>query len=108
MKANCKTKGYPHLISVFIFEAKVARKTDDFLELLTQKCKENDRYQLPEGYKKSLVKSQTVVYEVNEKVADIFRLPDSEIICIEVLDEIIFKLLGSHFLEPTTRTDMEI
>jgi hypothetical protein len=63
---------------------------------------EDDRYRLPEGYKKILVKKQDVVYTVNEKVADVFHIHENEIVCIEVLDGIIFNLLGSHFLEPTT------
>jgi hypothetical protein len=41
MKANAKAKGDPHLNSVFKFDVKTVRKTDDFLDLLTQKCRED-------------------------------------------------------------------
>jgi hypothetical protein len=100
MKANAKAKGDPHLNSVFKFDVKTTRKTDDFLDLLTQKCRDDQNYRLPEGYKVTNVKQTDVVYEVNEKVADVFGLPESEIIAMEVLDGIIFKAFGSHFLEP--------
>lgn len=72
MKANAAAKGDPHLSSVFKFDIKTVQKKDEFLDLLTQKCKEDSDYRLPEGYKKTLVKEQVVTYKVNEKVADIF------------------------------------
>jgi hypothetical protein len=54
------------------------------------------------------IKQTEVVYEVNEKVADVFGMPESEIIAMEVLDGIIFKAFGSHFLEPQTKTFNDI
>jgi hypothetical protein len=87
---------------------KTTRKKDDFLDLLTEKIQDNPDYRLPEGYKKILVQVPDVVYEVNEKVADVFNISEDKKVCLEVLDGIIFKLLGSHFLEPTSKSKMAV
>ena len=46
------------------------------------------------------------VYEVSEKVCDIFQIDESNKLSTEVLDGIIFKIFGTHFLEPTAKTEM--
>lgn len=48
------------------------------------------------------------MYEVDEKVADVFNINESNRICIEVLDGFIFKLLGTHFLEPTSKSNLVV
>ena len=72
------------------------------MELLTKKCQDDPMYQLPEGYKKVLERRVVDVHQVSEAIP----MKESQVVAIEVLDSLIFKAFGTHFLEPSQAVKM--
>ena len=55
-------------------------------------------YQVPEGYKKVLERVPTYSFKVPECAAAVLK--ESQVVAAETIDEIMFKAVGIHFLEP--------
>jgi hypothetical protein len=60
---------------------------DDYLSLLTEKCREDHMFRLPDGYKKVMERRIVDVYEVPRAIR-LFR--ESQVCAIELLDAILF------------------
>ncbi len=68
------------------------------IKALNEKLKKDPNYPIPEGYIK--VTEKTPVYEYKVPACLVDKLPESKLITIELLDDLINSALGFHFLEP--------
>ncbi|CAG9325131.1 unnamed protein product [Blepharisma stoltei] len=57
--------------------------------------------EIPEGYKKVKDKELKILYEVPSELG----LPESQKICAEIVDSIIFDYLNTHFLQPVIKIE---
>ncbi len=55
-------------------------------------------YPVPEGYVKVSEKTAVYDYRIPNEIAD--KINPSKVVCVELLDEIVNKAFGFHFLEP--------
>lgn len=59
---------------------------------------EDPSYPIPEGFRKVQSKTPIYKYQVSDAIKKF--APEKNVIVTEVMDEILFKALGVHFLEP--------
>ena len=60
-------------------------------------------FRLPDGYKKVMERKIVDVYEVPRAV---HFIKESQICAVELLDQILYNAVGTHFLEPTSQVRM--
>ena len=89
-------------LSIILYEdPDLTYQTGDDLQLikaLNEKLKKDPNYPIPEGYIKVTEKTPVYEYKVPKCISE--KLPESKIISIELLDDLIGSTLGFHFLEP--------
>ena len=75
------------------------------IDLLLDKKENNERFNLPEGFK--FVQKTTVKY--NSRLAPHFKdiLGESKYICYQVLEDIIFQIFNSSILEPYVEVSID-
>lgn len=84
--------------STILFEDPDATSIGDatLLKALNKKIKEDPNYPLPEEYRKVKEREINYVY----KLPDFVKINSTKRMCIEMLDDLIFKKFDFHFLEP--------
>ena len=55
---------------------------------------------LPDGFKKKIEKTPIVEYKLPQFVIQNSKCTESKIVAVETLDDILYEILGAHFLEP--------
>ena len=76
---------------------------DEYLIFLTEKCRQDTMFRLPDGYKKVMERKIVDIYEVPKSIP---YMAESQKIAIETLDQILNKAVGTHFLEPVSELRM--
>ena len=75
----------------------------DLIKELNLRLMDDPTYPIPEGYFKVKEKTPIYDYTLPESILDI--VSEEKVLCIEVLDEIIFEIMGFHFIEPQISYD---
>ena len=68
------------------------------IKALNDKLAEDPEYPIPEGYSKQVEKTPIYEYVLSEDVRE--QLPESKVVSIEIMDELLNEIFGIHFLEP--------
>jgi hypothetical protein len=68
------------------------------VKALNEKLKKDPSYPIPEGFVKVTEKTPVYDYKIPLEIAE--KLAPSKVICVEILDEMVNKTFGFHFLEP--------
>ena len=84
---------------------KTKKILEPVVELLLDKKENNERFNLPEGFK--FIQKTTVKY--NSRLAPHFMdiLGESKFICYQVLEDIIFQIFNSSILEPYVEVSID-
>ena len=84
---------------------KTKKTLEPVVELLLDKKENNERFNLPEGFK--FIQKTTVKY--NSRLAPHFMdlLGESKFICYQVLEDIIFQIFNSSILEPYVEVSID-
>ena len=84
---------------------KTKKTLEPVVELLLEKKENNERFNLPEGFK--FIQKTTVKY--NSRLAPHFMdiLGESKFICYQVLEDIIFQIFNSSILEPYVEVSID-
>lgn len=78
----------------------------ELIRALEVKCREDANFIVPEGYRKVTEKTAVFKYEVPKCAKDL--LGPSKVIATELLDMILEKAVGTHFLEPLITFEQEV
>lgn len=70
----------------------------DLVKALNEKLKFDPTYPIPEGFFKQIEKSPIYDYRMPDSAVEIVE--QSQIVAVELLDELLNKTFGFHFLEP--------
>lgn len=76
--------------------ATLAKAEQKLVKELNAMVKRRPNYPLPEGFKKMQYKDVECTYELSAK----FGVEESLKVAVEILDEVMAKALGTHFVEP--------
>lgn len=68
------------------------------IKALNEKLVSDPTYPIPEGYFKQVEKTPLYEYRIPDQVAE--QLKDSQVVSIELLDDLLNNLFGIHLLEP--------
>lgn len=68
------------------------------IKALNDKLKKDPHYPIPEGFIKVNEKTPVYDYKIPPDIAA--KVPESRVIAIELLDDIVNTIMGFHFLEP--------
>jgi hypothetical protein len=70
----------------------------ELIQALDKKINQDPNYPVPEGFTKVIEKMPIYTYKVPECAAKLLK--ESKVMATEMMDEILFQILGIHFLEP--------
>ena len=70
----------------------------ELIGALEEKCNDDPNFIVPEGFRKILEKQPCFKFEVPQMAKEI--LGETKSIATEIMDEIVFSAIGTHFLEP--------
>lgn len=76
----------------------------ELMQALDKKINQDPNYPVPEGYTKVIEKMPIYTYKVPECAAKFLK--ESKVMATEMMDEILFEVLGIHFLEPQVKFDV--
>lgn len=93
IRAHCKAKG---ISTDCIDEGDLGSGDRDIIRKLNRMLQDDPETQLPENYMRIVEKDVVLVYCIPESVG----IQESTRIALEVLDEIIFRAVDTHLLEP--------
>jgi hypothetical protein len=79
-------------------------KDTELMEALDKKINKDPNYPVPEGYIKVTEKMPIYTYKVPLCAAKLLK--ESNVMATEMMDEILFDVLGMHFLEPQIKFDV--
>ncbi len=86
--------------STLLFEDPDASGMGDqqLIKALNERLADDPDYPIPEGYFKQVERMPIYDYRVPDNAKD--QISEDQVVCIEVMDELLNEIFGIHFLEP--------